>query len=79
MKHFNRELHDSGVLVDTKGLAWPREARVAASAPTASTVAVSSAEEAVECDCDIEAQKDIGQPMSVREFLRSTPCVPSAA
>ena len=28
MQRFNRELHDSGVLVDTKGLAWPQEAKI---------------------------------------------------
>src|SRR4051794_11268956 len=28
MKRFNGELHDSGILVDTKGLAWPREAKL---------------------------------------------------
>jgi hypothetical protein len=28
MQRFNRELHDSGVFVDTKGLAWPREAKI---------------------------------------------------
>ena len=28
MQRFNKELHDSGVLVDTKGLAWPQEATV---------------------------------------------------
>jgi hypothetical protein len=28
MQAFNKELHDSGVLVDTKGLAWPGEAKV---------------------------------------------------
>jgi hypothetical protein len=27
MKGFNKELHDSGVFVDTKGLAWPQEAK----------------------------------------------------
>jgi hypothetical protein len=28
MQRFNKELHDSGVFVDTKGLAWPQEAKV---------------------------------------------------
>jgi hypothetical protein len=28
MRRFNKELHDSGVLVETKGLAWPREAKI---------------------------------------------------
>ena len=28
MQRFNKELHDSGVFVDTKGLAWPREAKI---------------------------------------------------
>jgi len=28
MKRFNRELHDSGVFVDTKGLALPQEAKL---------------------------------------------------
>lgn len=28
MRRFNAELHDSGVFVDTKGLAWPQEARL---------------------------------------------------
>jgi hypothetical protein len=28
MQRFNNELHHSGVLVDTKGLAWPQEAKV---------------------------------------------------
>jgi hypothetical protein len=28
MRRFSRELHDSGVFVDTKGLAWPQEAKV---------------------------------------------------
>lgn len=28
MKQFNKELHDSGVLVDTKGLALPRDAKL---------------------------------------------------
>ncbi|MGA2597354.1 MAG: YciI family protein [Bryobacteraceae bacterium] len=27
MQRFNKELHDSGVFVDTKGLAWPQEAK----------------------------------------------------
>ena len=27
MQGFNKELHDSGVFVDTKGLAWPQEAK----------------------------------------------------
>ena len=28
MQRFNKELHDSGVFVDTKGLAWPQEAKI---------------------------------------------------
>jgi hypothetical protein len=28
MQHFNKELQDAGVFVDTKGLAWPQEAKV---------------------------------------------------
>ena len=28
MHRFNKELHDAGVLVDTKGLAWPQDAIV---------------------------------------------------
>ena len=28
MHCFNKELHDSGILVDTKGLAWPQDAIV---------------------------------------------------
>ena len=28
MQRFNKELHDAGVFVDTKGLAWPREAKI---------------------------------------------------
>jgi hypothetical protein len=28
MRHFSKELHDSGVFVDTKGLAWPQEAKI---------------------------------------------------
>ena len=28
MRHFNKELHDSGVFVDTRGLAWPQEAKI---------------------------------------------------
>jgi hypothetical protein len=28
MQRFNKELHDSGVLVDTKGLAWPQDAKL---------------------------------------------------
>jgi len=28
MQRFNKELQDSGVLVDTKGLAWPQEAKI---------------------------------------------------
>jgi hypothetical protein len=28
MHRFNKELHNSGVLVDTNGLAWPREAKL---------------------------------------------------
>ena len=28
MQRFNKELHDSGVFVDTKGLAWPQEAKM---------------------------------------------------
>ena len=27
MERFDKELHDSGVFVDTKGLAWPQEAK----------------------------------------------------
>ena len=27
MRRFNKELHDSAVFVDTKGLAWPQEAK----------------------------------------------------
>ena len=27
MQRFNKELYDSGVFVDTKGLAWPQEAK----------------------------------------------------
>ena len=32
MQRFNKELHDSGVFVDTKGLAWPKEAKIVRSA-----------------------------------------------
>ncbi len=28
MRSFSKELHDTGVFVDTKGLAWPQEAKV---------------------------------------------------
>ena len=28
MERFTKELHDSGVFVDTKGLAWPQEAKM---------------------------------------------------
>ena len=28
MQRFNKELRDSGVFVDTKGLAWPQEAKI---------------------------------------------------
>jgi hypothetical protein len=28
MRNFSKELHDSGVFVDTKGLAWPKEAKI---------------------------------------------------
>ncbi len=28
MQSFNQELHDAGVFVDTKGLAWPQEAKI---------------------------------------------------
>jgi hypothetical protein len=28
MQRFTRELHQSGVFVDTKGLAWPQEAKI---------------------------------------------------
>ena len=28
MRSFSKELHDAGVFVDTKGLAWPQEARI---------------------------------------------------
>jgi hypothetical protein len=28
MQSFNNELHDTGVFVDTRGLAWPQEARI---------------------------------------------------
>jgi len=28
MQRFSKELHDSGVFVDTKGLAWPQEAKI---------------------------------------------------
>lgn len=28
MQRFNKELHESGVFVDTKGLAWPQEAKI---------------------------------------------------
>jgi hypothetical protein len=28
MRRFDKELHDSGVFVDTKGLAWPQEAKL---------------------------------------------------
>lgn len=28
MQRFSKELHDSGVFVDTKGLAWPQEAKM---------------------------------------------------
>jgi hypothetical protein len=28
MQNFNKELKDAGVLVDTKGLAWPQEAKI---------------------------------------------------
>jgi hypothetical protein len=28
MQRFNKELHDSGVFVDTMGLAWPQEAKI---------------------------------------------------
>ena len=28
MQRFNKELHDAGVFVDTKGLAWPQEAKM---------------------------------------------------
>jgi hypothetical protein len=28
MQRFNKDLQDSGVLVDTKGLAWPQEAKI---------------------------------------------------
>jgi len=28
MHRFNQELHDTGVLVDTKGLAWPQDAKI---------------------------------------------------
>ena len=28
MQRFNKELHDAGVLVDTKGLAWAQEAKI---------------------------------------------------
>jgi hypothetical protein len=28
MQRFNRELHESGVFVDAKGLAWPQEAKM---------------------------------------------------
>jgi hypothetical protein len=28
MQRFNAELHDSGAFVDTKGLAWPQEAKL---------------------------------------------------
>ncbi len=28
MQRFNKELQDSGVFVDTKGLAWPQEAKI---------------------------------------------------
>ncbi len=28
MQRFNKELHDSGVFVDTRGLAWPQEAKL---------------------------------------------------
>jgi hypothetical protein len=28
MRNFNKELNDAGVFVDTKGLAWPQEAKI---------------------------------------------------
>ena len=28
MRSFNKELHDAGVFVDTRGLAWPQEAKI---------------------------------------------------
>ncbi|MBV9158936.1 MAG: hypothetical protein JO097_21935 [Acidobacteriaceae bacterium] len=28
MRNFSKELHDSGVFVDTKGLGWPQEAKM---------------------------------------------------
>jgi hypothetical protein len=28
MRRFNQELHETGVFVDTKGLAWPKEAKL---------------------------------------------------
>ncbi len=28
MQRFSKELHDSGVFVDTRGLAWPQEAKI---------------------------------------------------
>ena len=28
MQRFSKELHESGVFVDTKGLAWPQEAKI---------------------------------------------------
>jgi hypothetical protein len=28
MQNFNKELHEAGVFVDTKGLAWPKEAKL---------------------------------------------------
>jgi hypothetical protein len=28
MQRFNKELHNSGVFVDTRGLAWPHEAKI---------------------------------------------------
>ncbi|HUA61466.1 MAG TPA: YciI family protein [Verrucomicrobiae bacterium] len=28
MRNFNKDLKDAGVLVDTKGLAWPRDAKI---------------------------------------------------
>jgi hypothetical protein len=28
MRRFNQELHEAGVFVDTKGLAWPKEAKL---------------------------------------------------
>ena len=28
IQRFSKELHDSGVFVDTKGLAWPQEAKI---------------------------------------------------